>query len=111
MRACCPANLERVKKLIFPLVGKSVQLLLTQLGKRIPEGKKDDDDDDNSNNSSTSPKRDFFFLKQWFRRHQRPLLQARLHQSGVTEMLMVREIRKSFIIGNHILCVPEGIIP
>lgn len=53
----------------------------------------------------------FFFLKQWFRRHQRPLLQARLHQSGVTEMLMVREIRKSFIIGNHILCVPEGIIP
>lgn len=61
MRACCPANLERVKKLIFPLVGKSVQLLLTQLGNRIPEGKKDDDDDDNSNNSSTSPKRDFFF--------------------------------------------------
>lgn len=49
-----------------------------------------------------------FFWKEWFRRHQSPLLQAKLHQSGVTEMLMVWEIRENLIIGNQILCVAEG---
>lgn len=40
---------------------------------------------------------------------QSPLLRARLHQTGLTEMLIIWEIRESLIIRNQILCVPEGI--
>lgn len=52
-------------------------------------------------------KRGFFLWKQWFRRHQAHLLQRKLCQSGVREMLMVWDTEESHAIGNTILSCPE----
>jgi len=96
-------ELRRREKAELSLVGKSLQLLLAQLGKRKPEGKNEDD------HNSTSTKERWFFGNSGSGGTSR-LLRGKLPQSGVAEMLVVWEIRESLAIGDQTLAVHAGIV-